>query len=143
MKRSKFIQTIIGLPIVIMGLSFKNKSYGKVIFTPEMLTRNNFGLFIINTRVKEITEQNIGYAATVSWKLSYTQRYWKNSNGVIGEFAGYGKVNFLTDGWFCPIGNTYEEVCKYLNNNPHGESFRLMTKEEVLYIITHRKQGFL
>ena len=34
----------------------------------------------------------------------------------------------------------------YLNNNPHGEKFRIMTKEELFYILenrTNQKQLFL
>jgi hypothetical protein len=40
------------------------------IFTPEMLNKNNFGLFIIRVFESEIKD-NVGYAATVSFKLGY------------------------------------------------------------------------
>lgn len=163
MKRNNFIKSLLGLsllaPLTTLGRrdGFHNRRIDPysllptpckakeevTFFTPEMLSRNNFGLFIINSKVKQITEKNIGYAATVSWKLCYQHNYWKNNGQEPVEYNRYGKANFLTDGWFCPIGGTYKQVCEYLNNNPYGEKFRLMTKEEVLYIISNRKQGFL
>jgi hypothetical protein len=89
----------------------------------------------------------VGYASTVAWKLGYHNQTLVNTiGGKVTErfdFPRYGKFNFLTDGWFFPIGHNYEEVCNYLNNNPHGETFRIMTKEEVVYIINNRKQGFI
>jgi hypothetical protein len=143
MKRNTFLKTLLGLPFVAPLLSFsKAANTAKIIFTPEMLRRNNYGLFIINTKVTDV-KKNPSYAATVAWKLCYQHNHWKNTNEEPQQFNVYGKVNFLTDGWFYPIGNTKEQVCEYLNNNPHGETFRLMTKEEVIYLITNRKQGFL
>lgn len=112
----------------------------KTVFTPEMLSRHNYGLFIINNKVKDVKTRP-GYAATVSWKLT-----WQISSFAYlhdKPMAKYGLSNFLTDGWFHPIGNTDEDVCKWLNDNPNGQEYRVMTPAEVLYIISHRKQGFL
>jgi hypothetical protein len=147
MKRSNFLKSMLALPFVAPLLSSSGKKLPvpgeEVVFTEEMLSRHNYGLFIIDNRVKQITEKNVGYAATVSWKLGWHLNHWRNSDGKRGSFNKYGKMNFLTDGWFSPMGDTYEEVCEYLNNNPHGQRFRLMSKEEVLFIISHRQQGFL
>ena len=128
MKRNTFLRGLFSASVLAL-LPFKTKAerQNKVVeFTPEMLIKNNFGLYIINDKANVFERPD--YAATVAWKLSY-----HNNNG-----GNYGKVNFLTDGWFCPIGNTYKDICEYLNNNPYGEKFRIMTKEELFYIINHR-----
>jgi len=139
MKRSTFIKAFGLIPL----FSFSNlkgvKQNKVVVFTPEMITKNNFGLYIINNKANVF--KNHDYAATVAWKLGYINKYWKSYDGNCGIFQKYGKVNFLTDGWFCSMGDTYEEVCNYLNNNPHGEKFRIMTKEELFYIINHRSNS--
>jgi hypothetical protein len=140
---------IVGLPFVAPLLSLKPtpQEPEETVFTPEMLLRHNYGLYIINVKARNI-RSNPSYASTVAYKLGYQIHAWRNTdnNGETtqnGRMTKYVKVNFLTDGWVCPIGNTYEEVCEYLNNNPYGEKFRLMTKEEVVFLITHRTQGFL
>lgn len=143
MKRNKFLKILLGLPFVAPILAFAKSKTEAVIFTPEMLSRHNYGLFIINIKATDVTKRP-GYAATVAWKLGYTNHFLLSSVTKEGnQYQRYTKTNFLTDGWVFPIGNTYEEVCEYLNNNPHGEKFRLMTKEEVIYLITNRQQGFL
>lgn len=103
------------------------------IFAEEMLVKHNYGLYIINKKCKNI-RKNPGYAATVSWKLTYQSD---------PKILKYTICNFLTDGWVYPIGDTYKKVCEWLNNNPNGEKYRIMTKAEVLYLISQRKQGFL
>lgn len=108
----------------------------KIVFTPEMLRRNNFGLFLIKDTVDDVTKRP-GYSATVSWKLGYINHKLENSE------KRYGLISFLTDGWFYPAAETIEELCDYINDNPHGVSYRLMTKEEVIFLLTTRKQGFL
>ncbi len=150
MKRSNFLRALVGLPLVLSQLSFSKKSkIEKVIFTPDMLNRNNFGLYIINTKAGNFGDikRNPGYAATVSWKLCYhndpTKKQGTKSDQYRVSANRYCKINFLTDGWICPIGQDYNEVCAYLNNNPYGETYRLMAKEEVIFLITTRKQGFL
>lgn len=111
----------------------------KTIFTPEELSKHNFGLFIIRNTVENIEsiKENPSYAATVSFKLGYTNHKFINND------LRYGKINFLTDGWFCPLAKDAEGLCEYLNNNLHGDEYRLMTKEEVIYLISNRQQGFL
>lgn len=133
MKRSNFLRSMILLPFLSLKAIKRPNKNNVTYFTPEMLSRNNYGLFIIN--VKADVEKNPGYAATVSWKLC-----WQITTRTMPK---YGKVNFLTDGWVYPIAETEQGVCDYLNHNPHGEQFRLMTKEEVAYLIINRNQGFL
>ncbi len=110
-------------------------------FTPEILKKNNFGLYLINDKADVVKHPD--YAATVSWKLGWNLGVATNNVGnekiKVATWPKYGKINFLTDGWYCPIGNNYEEVCEYLNNNPHGEKFRILTKEELFYIINNRR----
>ncbi len=151
MKRNQFLK-MMGLFPFLLGSVKQDKTAilskeEVTFFTPEMLSRNNFGLFVINSKVKEVTFKNLGYAATVAWKLTYHNQTLVNTlQGKITarfDFPRYMKTNFLTDGWSYPIGHNYEEVCNFLNNNEHGEKFRLMTKEEVLFIISNRNQGFL
>lgn len=117
----------------------------EIVFTPKMIS-TSYGLFIINT--KGDVNTNPSYAATVSWKLTWTLEtsYGPevNDNGAkVFKFNKYTKTNFLTDGLAYSIGNTIEEVCDYLNNNEYGQHFRPMTKKEVLFLIKTRNQGFL
>lgn len=103
-----------------------------------MLSRYNYGLFIINVKAGDVlTSKNIGYCATIAWKLGYIDHVLR------GEDLRVGKMNVFTDGWFCPIAKNNKELCEWLNNNPYGEEYRLMTKEEVVFLITNRQQGFL
>jgi hypothetical protein len=104
----------------------------RTIFTPEMLTRHNFGLFIIKLTASEDIRENVGFNSTVSFKLGYQ---------MSTKIKKYGRTNFLTDGWFCDLADTIEELCDILNNDPWG--YRLLTKEEVIYMIDQREQGFL
>lgn len=103
-----------------------------------MLSRYNYGLFIINVKAGDVlTTKNLGYAATVAWKLGYINCMLRDSN------ERYGKINAFTDGWFCPLARDKKAMCEWLNNNPYGEEYRLMTKEEVIFLISNRQQGFL
>ena len=143
MKRSNFLKSLLALPFITPFLSSaEEKVVGNsepTFFTPEMLRRYNYGLFIINTKATpKVIKENPGYSATVSWKLGYCNHPFKHDKD-----DRYGKINFLTDGWFCPLAKDAEGMCEYLNNNPHGDKFRLMTREEVIYLLTVRKQGFL
>jgi hypothetical protein len=147
MKRNNFLKALIGLPFVLSHISFASKRKETVThFTPEMLKRNNFGLFIIDSRVTDV-RKNPSYAAGVAYKLGYNMFSWinlhyKGETTQRGNLKRYGKINFLTDGLFLGLGDTVEEVCDDLNNNPLRK-FRLMTKDEVIFLITHRDQGFL
>ena len=121
---------------------FKSKPVvrrNKVItFTPEILQKYNFGLYLINDKADVV--KNPDYAATVSWKLGWNLGVTTGRITVkVAKWPKYSICNFLTDGWTYPIGNSYEEVCDYLNNNPHGEKYRIMTKDELFYIINHRR----
>ena len=99
-------------------------------FTPENLSEFNVGTFVINTKADVV--KKVGYAATVTWKIVY-------QHGV--DEARYGLCNVLTDGWTHWIGETHADVCEYLNNNPHGETFRVLTLRELNYIINQRGNG--
>jgi len=147
MKRNDFIK-FIGLGISTVGLTsifgFKKRIIirrNKVItFTPEIIRKHNFGLYIINDNADVVNRPD--YSATVSWKLTWNLgvaiNYVSGKKVRAKEWPKYSKCNFLTDGWVCPLGDSYEEVCEYLNNNPHGEKYRIMTKEELFYMINHR-----
>lgn len=128
------------LPSVLLASRPTIRKNSVITFTPEILTKHNTGLYLINDKASVI--DNPDYAATVSWKITWNLGVVTNSlNGkryIAAEWPKYSLTNFLTDGWTHPIGNNYEEVCKYLNNNPHGEKYRIMTKEELFYIINHR-----
>lgn len=131
MKRITFLTSLLGsIPLLS---SFKQiETSSKTQFTVDDLVKNNYGLFIINDKVKDVTKRP-GYAATLCWKLGYTHT----------RSGGYTMTNFLTDGWTNHIGDTKQAVCEYLNNNPYGQKYRLMTKEEIIYLISNRNQGFL
>jgi hypothetical protein len=151
MKRNTFLKSLLALPFIGAISSFTKKPKEEVtVFTEEMLRKNNYGLFIIKSTVKDVRERP-GYAATVAWKLGYCYHTFKypifdNKGKEYDEkkftFQKYGKMNFLTDGWYYPIGDNYKDILEYLNNNPNGDKFRLMTKDEVIFLLTERKQGF-
>lgn len=145
MKRNTFLKSLLVLPVIFSFSTPKVRKNKVITFTPEMLSKNNVGLYIINDKADVVKNPN--YAATVAWKLSWNIMLAKNPKFKLGDkecggeefrIPTYGKVNFLTDGWYCPIGNKCEDICEYLNNNPYGEKFRIMTKEELFYIIENR-----
>ena len=142
MKRKTFLKSLLGLPILF---SFKTESVKKnkvVIFTPELISKNDIGLYIIKDKVDVF--KNPSYAATVAFKISWTLGVYVNElkgEKMRNEYPKYGLTNFLTDGRYCPIGNTYQDICDYLNNNPYGEKYRIMTKEELFYIIENRNNS--
>lgn len=144
MKRNTFIKGILGLPILSL-FSFKQAAVIKqnpvVEFTPDILKKHNFGLYIINIKANVV--ENPNYAATVSWKLGYHLDIVESTNNIESKrlrlrHNKYFMSNFLTDGWATPIGDNYEEICEYLNNHHYGEKFRIMTKEELFYLIENR-----
>ena len=144
MKRSTFLKTLGGLSLTgLFGFKPSSKIHKNPVieFTPEILKKNNFGLYLINDKAD--VEKNPDYAATVSWKLSWNLQVMVNSiRGRVTnkyEWPKYGIVNFLTDGWYYPIGEKYEDICNYLNNS--DEKFRIMTKEELIYIIENRSNS--
>lgn len=144
MKRNTFLKgiaSILGLSLIPFKGMASIKRNKVITFTPEILRKNNVGLYIINDKADVV--ENPDYAATVAWKLCWhLNRPNENATKDEKEFQlsenKNCKVNFLTDGWICPIGNTDEETCEYLNNNKYGEKYRIMTKEELFYIINHR-----
>ena len=145
MKRNTFLKSLLGLGIfpLIPKATFASVNTERMVFTEEMLTRYNVGLFIIKAGVNVFEPERIGYAATVCWKLAYHMiPQSKIDKSGTGYLTGkYGKVSFLTDGWFCPLANTKKQLCEFLNNDERG--YRVMTKEEVIYILQNRQQGFL
>lgn len=145
MKRTTFLKSILALPFLSFSTEKPIKKNPVIQFTPEILDKYNFGLYLINDKADVV--KNPDYSATVSWKLSWNIMVIKQPElnfidkerrGKRFEIPKYGKVNFLTDGWYCPIGDTKQDICDYLNNNKYGEKFRIMTKEELIHIINHR-----
>ena len=140
MKRNNFLKILACIPFIGINIPVKAINLEATLFTPEMLSRNNFGLFIINIKAGNVlTTKNIGYAATVAWKLTYCNHQLTKPY----ENLRYGLTNVFTDGWFYPTSKNKEDLCEYLNNNLYGEKFRVITKEEVLFLISKRQQGFL
>lgn len=139
MKRNNFLKLLACIPFTSIGYTAKAEiNLEPTVFTPEMLSRNNFGLFIINVKAGNVlTTKRLGYAATLASKLTYINHLLQHS-----DFR-YGVCDVFTDGWFYPAAKDKEGLCEYLNNNLHGEKFRLLTKEEVLFLISKRQQGFL
>lgn len=143
MNRNNFLKklTLGALSIPFLGFKSETVRKNKVIeFTPEILNKYNYGLYLINDKADVV--KNPDYAATVSWKLTWNSGVIVNNidnKKIVSEsWCKYSITNFLTDGWTYPISSKKEEVCEYLNNNPYGHKFRIMTKEEVIYIMTHR-----
>lgn len=149
MKRNNFLKLGIGIPLLGM-FSFKSfpkkciKENPVIIFTSKNLSEFNSGTYIIRHTNKSKYRTNVmhrpDYAATVTWKLVYQMGY--AINNIKGEkikikFPKYGLCNVLTDGWTYWVGSK-EELCNYLNNNPYGNTYRVLTKEELYYIIENR-----
>ena len=148
MKRKSFLKLTIGLPFISTFLSaksmFKINKNPVIKFTSENLSEFNVGVYIIRHQTKNgyvaNVEINPDYCATVVWKLVYQLGYIVNNlkgEKVRVRFPKYGMCNVLTDGWTHWVGSK-EELCDYLNNNPYGETYRILTKEELLYIIENR-----
>ena len=88
MKRGAFLKLLFGLPFIapLLAKSQSVSSNKVIIFTPDMLKKHNFGLYIINSKADVF--KNPDYAATVAWKLGY------NNHGKI-PYNKYGIINFL------------------------------------------------
>lgn len=137
MKRIQFLKTIACIPFIT---AFKEhsplKGNDSFIWTKEYLDKTGACSFIIKKNVDIYKDP--GYASTVSWKLGF-QISLKSLKKSADK---YGKINFLTDGWFCPLANNYENLADYLNGDEGSVGYRPMTKEEVIYLINQRDQGF-
>ena len=144
MKRNQFLKTsllasVIGFsPFSSLAKTPTIKKNPVIEFTPENLSEFNVGTYIINDKAN--VENNVGYAITVTWKLVWQMKYIKevniaNDRKVI--LPRYGKCNVLTDGWTHWIGEK-AQLCDWLNNNPHGDKYRILTPNELLYMITNR-----
>lgn len=143
MNRKQFLKT--GLISMLLGLFpfniFSNekvfiKKNPLITFTPEILSQYNVGLYIINDKA-DVTK-NLGYANTVTWKLVWQFERQRNNGTPINGLPKYGLCNALTDGWTYWIANSKEELCSYLNDNPYGDKYRILTPEELIYIVKHR-----
>lgn len=151
MKRSSFLKLGLTLPFIgafsfkALGSPEKKIKQNPVIeFTKENLSEFNVGTYVIRHKTGKgyiaDVEANPNYCATVVWKLVYQLGYAVNNlqgEKVKVEFPKYGLCNVLTDGWTHWVGSK-EELCDYLNNNPYGETYRILTKEELFYIIENR-----
>lgn len=140
MKRNNFLKLGIGIPLLGM-FSFKSiskeleiKKNPVIEFTPENLSEFNVGTYIIKDGADVIT--NLNWSTTVVYKLVWQitlQRPFKDKVKVLK----YGMCNALTDGWTYWIGDK-KELCDYLNNGPYGDKYRILTLEEMIYIIKNR-----
>ena len=144
MKRNQFLKTgllasVIGLiPFSISAKTPAIKKNPVIEFTPENLSEFNVGTYIINDKAD--VENNVGYSVTVTWKLVWQMKYIKEVNIANDKkvtLPKYGKCNVLSDGWTHWIGGK-AQLCEWLNNNPHGEKYRILTPEELQYMIANR-----
>lgn len=146
MRRKDFLKNILSISLLSF-LPFKLFSGTPIIkpnlvsnFTPELMSKFNYGMYIINNKVDVIA--NPDYAATVVWKLVYqfSRQTYKHSKYKYNyeHLPENGLCNILTDGWTYWVGSK-QDLCDYLNNNPYGEKYRILTKAELDYILNHRK----
>lgn len=99
-----------------------------IVFTPENLNEFNFGVHVIKDPANVF--KRTGYSCTVTYKL-----VWQIAgNGGINK---YGLCNSLTDGWTHWIGDK-QELCDYLNDNPNGHTYRIITPTELKYMINSK-----
>lgn len=84
------------------------------------------GLLIIRESSPKDSE-NLSFAATVCFKIGYDNSHLKK----------YGKISFLTDGWYCPLTETKAEYAKWLNEDCFG--YRPLTIEETIKLLFHKK----
>ena len=145
MKRIEFLQTGL-LTLIASMFSFSLFSKENIVikknpvieFTPENISEFNVGLYVIEDRADVVKFSGVGVGCV--WKLVYQVGYTVNNlqgQKVQVKFPKYGLCNALTDGWTYWVGSK-EQLCTYLNDNPHGVKYRILTKEELLYIINHR-----
>jgi hypothetical protein len=133
----------------------------QTIFTPEEL---NAGDYIVREHINKLNNPHFvdaGYLSTMMMKIGWGHASGRKeivspyylidmSDGMIvaGVFSGItksdnGSMNFDNAVW-----NPFEaekgrdakqKLCDYLNNNPHGETFRRATQEEVVRVILYQK----
>lgn len=88
-----------------------------------------------------LQNKNVNYAATVVskfvWQIEMSQVVKHMNLGKKIRLPKYGLSNALTDGWTHWIGSK-EEVCEFLNENTFGTQYRILTPEELIYIIQNR-----
>lgn len=136
----------------------------QTIFTPEDL---NAGDYIVREHINKLNHPHFvdaGYLSTMMMKVGWghasdreeiiTPYYLVDmSDGMVvaGFFSGItkrenGSLNFDNKVW-----NPFEaekgrdakqKLCDYLNENPHGNTFRRATQEEVIRVILYQKHRF-
>lgn len=141
MKRNTFLKSLLGLSVASMfpfnWLTASSIKKNRVIkFTPENISENNVGLYIIEDRAD--VEKYIGVGTTCVWKLVYQHKYntvtkLLNNEAKV-ELPKYGMCNVLTDGWTHWIGDK-QQLCDHLNEDG---KYRILTKEELIHIINNR-----
>lgn len=146
MKRIEFLRTgiLAGLATFIpfKGKTTESLPFVKknpvITFTVEILKKYNVGIWLIQDDADVVT--NPSYAATVVWKLVYNMGNFKHVNSERTKFGipRYGRCNVFTDGWTDFICDNKEELCDYLNNNPYGKKFRIMTPDELHYLTDNK-----
>jgi len=98
----------------------------KTIFTKNEIS---VGMFIIKNSAKK-TLKDLSFATTVTFKIGFSNT----------DKFKYGMCNILTDGWYCGLANTLDELCEYLNKDEDG--FRPLTKDEFTLMLNSTNQGF-
>jgi hypothetical protein len=88
------------------------------------------GLYIIRESSPK-GSANLSFARTVVFKIGFSF-----SKGI----PKYGKISCLTDGLFCPLGETTKDIADQLNADEIG--YRPLTKEEYIKLIENTNQGF-
>lgn len=110
----------------------------KVIeFDEFVLSQYNFGMFIIRDDIDIMKRPT--FASGWVKKL-----VWQNGVSEKQSISKYGLCSVLTDGWTFWIGDKQEliyELNNYTNGlndqgKPHIIKWRILTKEELLYILT-------
>lgn len=140
-------------------MAYEWKQY---IFKPEDF--DGAGQYIVRESVNKTNSPDIystGYLSTVMKKIGYTLGTRRNNSPaniycLIDMSDGCVKEGYFTgtkneDGrdidsekwiWNQFAGTTNHEaktrLCEYLNNNPHGETYRFATAEEVMRVILHQ-----
>lgn len=133
------------------------------IFTPEDF--EGAGQYIVRESINKLNSSNIsdtGYLSTIMMKVGWAQKLRDGrgpysyvlidmSDGLIheGYFTGITKEDGTHENdhtkW---VWNDFsaetsheskEKLCEYLNNNPHKETYRLATNEELIRVAAYQK----
>lgn len=89
------------------------------------------GMYITkNTSPKK--SKNLSFAVTVTYKIGFS--YYP-------EDKKYGLISCLTDGFYTPIANNYQELVDYLNNSDNG-GFRKVSMNRYIKLLKNTTHNF-